>query len=264
MRPGGIPALGVLRDRRQDRRKGVSSAHPIHGRGSRSMSPELIAILGVGVALAALMFHILRRMEERLRQDMQRSEERARHDIRGAEERTRQEARESEERMRQDIQGAEERTESRFTSLDGRFTSPRWAVHGPGDAPFGYRGAAGEGRRAPRRPPRHDHRPPSRLKTSPAPSGQDAHHAAHAPRTGRCPVEMPVAPTGAALPSCRSRREEAVREPRIRERRRNAARCDRAAFLRSASSVTDARTCARAYHPLTRFMEEGAEACRPS
>ena len=64
------------------------------------MSPELIAILGVGVALTALMFHILRRMEERTRQD-----------IRGAEERMRQEARESEERM-----------ESRFTSHDGRFT----------------------------------------------------------------------------------------------------------------------------------------------
>ena len=54
------------------------------------MSPELIAILGVGVALAALMFHILRRMEERMRQDMQRSEE---------------------------------RMESRFSSHDGRFTS---------------------------------------------------------------------------------------------------------------------------------------------
>ena len=53
------------------------------------MSPELIAILGVGVALAALMFHILRRMEERMRQDIQRSEE---------------------------------RMESRFTSHDGRFT----------------------------------------------------------------------------------------------------------------------------------------------
>ena len=65
------------------------------------MSPELIAILGVGVALAALMFHVLRRMEERMRQDMQRSEE----------------------RMRQDIQGSEERMESRFTSHDGRFTS---------------------------------------------------------------------------------------------------------------------------------------------
>ena len=65
------------------------------------MSPELIAILGVGVALAALMFHILRRMEERMRQDMQRSEE----------------------RTRQDIQGSEERMESRFASHDGRFTS---------------------------------------------------------------------------------------------------------------------------------------------
>ena len=65
------------------------------------MSPELIAILGVGVALAALMFHILRRMEERIRQDMQRSEE----------------------RMRQDMQGSEDRMESRFASHDARFTS---------------------------------------------------------------------------------------------------------------------------------------------
>ena len=65
------------------------------------MSPELIAILGVGVALAALMFHVLRRMEERIRQDMQRSEE----------------------RMRQDMQGSEERMESRFASHDARFTS---------------------------------------------------------------------------------------------------------------------------------------------
>ena len=40
------------------------------------MSPELIAILGVGIALAALMFHVLRRMEERLRQDIHRTEER--------------------------------------------------------------------------------------------------------------------------------------------------------------------------------------------
>ena len=40
------------------------------------MSPELIAILGVGIALAVFMFHILRRMEERLRQDHHRSEER--------------------------------------------------------------------------------------------------------------------------------------------------------------------------------------------
>ena len=45
------------------------------------MSPELaailgvgVALLGVGVALAALMFHILRRMEERLRQDAPRNE----------------------------------------------------------------------------------------------------------------------------------------------------------------------------------------------
>lgn len=53
------------------------------------MSPELIAILGVGVALAALMFHVLRRMEERLRQDIHR---------------------------------AEERMESRHASHDGRFT----------------------------------------------------------------------------------------------------------------------------------------------
>ena len=76
------------------------------------MSPELIAILGVGVALAALMFHVLRRMEERIRQDMQRSEERMRQDMQG-----------SEKRMRQDVQGSEERMESRFTSHDGRFTS---------------------------------------------------------------------------------------------------------------------------------------------
>ena len=76
------------------------------------MSPELIAILGVGVALAALMFHILRRMEERMRQDMQRSEERAREDLGRSEERTRQE-----------IRGSEERMESRFTSHDGRFTA---------------------------------------------------------------------------------------------------------------------------------------------
>ena len=54
------------------------------------MSPELIAILGVGIALAALMFHILRRMEERLRQDIHRSEE---------------------------------RMDSRFTANDGRFAS---------------------------------------------------------------------------------------------------------------------------------------------
>ena len=76
------------------------------------MSPELIAILGVGVALAALMFHILRRMEERIRQDMQRSEQRAREDLGRSEERTRQE-----------IRGSEERMESRFTSHDARFTS---------------------------------------------------------------------------------------------------------------------------------------------
>lgn len=83
------------------------------------MSTELIAILGVGislvsvlVALAALTFHVLRRMEERIRQDAQRSEERTREDVGRSEERTRQE-----------IRGVEERMESRFASQDARFTS---------------------------------------------------------------------------------------------------------------------------------------------
>ena len=94
------------------------------------MSTELIAILGVGaalagvaVSLAALMFHILRRMEERIRQDAQRSEERTREDIGRSEERNRQDIRGSEERTRQEIRGVEERMESRFASQDARFTS---------------------------------------------------------------------------------------------------------------------------------------------
>ncbi len=65
------------------------------------MSPELIAILGVGIALAVFMFHILRRMEERLRQDIHRSEE----------------------RMRQELHRSEERTDSRATSHEGRFAA---------------------------------------------------------------------------------------------------------------------------------------------
>ena len=65
------------------------------------MSPELIAILGVGVALAALMFHILRRFEERLRQDIQRSED----------------------RMRSDARGSEERMDSRFSAQDDRMAA---------------------------------------------------------------------------------------------------------------------------------------------
>ena len=76
------------------------------------MSPELIAILGVGVALAALMFHILRRFEERLRQDIQRSEDRMRSDVRG-----------SEDRMRSDARGSEERMDSRFSAQDGRMAA---------------------------------------------------------------------------------------------------------------------------------------------
>ena len=157
------------------------------------MSPELaailgvgVALLGVGVALAALMFHVLRRMEERLRQDMQRSEERLRQELqrseergrqetreseergrkelRESEERTRQEIRESEARVRNDLRRSEERTDSRFTSLDGRFASP-------GSARIGDRGTAGEGRRAAPGPPRRHHRPPDRLNTAPRPNG---------------------------------------------------------------------------------------------
>ena len=102
------------------------------------MSLELISNLGIGIALAAFLFHVLRRMEERLRQEIHRaeergrqelvrseergrqelvrSEERTRQEIRESEERTRQEIRESEGRMRNDLRHSEERTDSRFTS----------------------------------------------------------------------------------------------------------------------------------------------------
>ena len=87
------------------------------------MSPELIAILGVGVALAALMFHILRRFEERLRQDIQRSEDRMRSDVHGSEDRMRSDVRGSEDRMRSDARGSEERMDSRFSAQDGRMAA---------------------------------------------------------------------------------------------------------------------------------------------
>ena len=153
------------------------------------MSPELIAILGVGVALTALMFHILRRMEERMRQDTQRSEERTRQDLSRSEERTRQDIRESEERMRQEVQGSEERTrqdirgseermESRFSAQDARFTSHDGRFTVLESRVSGHRGANGKSRRASRRPlatPLPAARPP---ESSPAPSGQDARRSA--------------------------------------------------------------------------------------
>ena len=152
------------------------------------MSPELIAILGVGVALAALMFHILRRMEERMRQDTQRSEERTRQGLSRSEERTRQDIRESESgcgrkfrgpRSGRDrtSEGSEERMESRFSAQDARFTSTTGGSRSWNRAfrTSGSEWQESKGFSKASATPLPAARPP---ESSPAPSGQDARRSA--------------------------------------------------------------------------------------
>jgi len=88
------------------------------------MSPELaatlgvgVALLGVAVALAALMFQVVQGMEERLRQSIRESGERTRRDIYLSGERTRREIRERGKRIR-----------ARFSAYDGGFTGPEARV----------------------------------------------------------------------------------------------------------------------------------------
>lgn len=84
------------------------------------MSPELVAILGVGVALlgvgvalAAFMLHVVQGMEERLRQSIRESGERIRRDIYLSGERTRRE-----------IRGRGKRIRPRFSQFDEGFAGP--------------------------------------------------------------------------------------------------------------------------------------------